>query len=240
MPRYPGIFASAASGVTPTVPEIRGSQSLAADPSNVTAKTISLAGQSWTAGDYAFVVYCADGGGTINAMSGATNDTFVEVVEIDHASGGSNLAVWEGTISSPLDASISVTIGATRDSAGGMITVFNAAANASQPAVTPSTNQGENLSPICSAVTTPVNNCLVFAIMNARGGHFDSPPTPPTGWQLLFAAHSQTGATLQTVTSLAIAYKQQEIAGSTGDATWTNALGASQRWTAIQFAVRPA
>lgn len=226
---------------TPLELVINGFESLAANSTGADPQVFDTSGQTHSAGDYLMAVCGADGGATIDGMAGGTDDTYTLPLAI--AGTNVNLGVGEGTLVSALDAALSVNLGAARDAVGGLITISGAAANASQPDVTPSTNTGSSDSPVCSGITTS-GKTIVFAIFHTNGGHFSGgPPSAPTGtgtWILLYAGATGTSPTNSALSSVAIAYQIFESGGPTGDATWSAALGASRNWAATQYPVRAA
>jgi hypothetical protein len=240
MPVHRGYAPGFKAAAAPDAPTINGSESLAAFATAADPHTVSLASQTYSAGDYLLAVFGADGAGTIVGMSGSTDDTYTELAE----AGGNptNIAVYEGTVVGSLDANLSVDLGATRDGVGGLISISGAAANANQPDVAPSTNIGTSASPVCSSITTVTDNCLVFAVFHAAGGHTKATveAAVPSGWNLLFADVTGPNETATFQSTVGIAYKVQATEGATGNAAWTSALDASMQWSAIQVAVRPA
>ena len=222
-------------------PTINGSQSISADTVGVDPKTISLATQSYTAGNYALFFYGLSQA-TVTSATGATDDTYAELNEF--SDGLISLAIHEGTINGgALDASIALDISSARRGSGGLITISGAADNASQPHVLGANTTGTSNDPSASGITTTVNDCLVFAIISMAGSHVLATldAALPAGWTLLGSwrtdGDSPANGAHQTIS---VAYKTQATAGATGAATWTNGMGASEAWCGNQIAIAPA
>lgn len=226
-------------------PTIHGFESLQIKDTPAAPESYSLAGQTWSVGDYLLALFGLDAAALVNSVVGVTNDTYAEVAEVTDGV-GSTITTYEGTVvGGALDASITVAKSANRDNVGGLITISGAAANANQPNVAPSSNTGSgNRTPVCSSITTDVDNCLIFAMFHARGGHFElGAPAAPTGtgtWTFLFAGATGTSGVSTAQSSVAVAYKVQAVKGATGDASWTNAMDDNNTWAAQQYAVEPA
>jgi len=220
--------------------EINGSESLAAFASN-DPHTVSLATQTYASGDYLLFFFGTSSTITVTSAAGATDDTYAQIRR-DSVT-GSNLEIMEGTVGGgALDASISVDLSGNRPAVGGLITISGAAANASQPNIHGGTT-GTSNDPSAPSVTTTVNNCLVFAVIHARGGHNLAvlDPALPSGWTHLFSAKTSAGndPSGTTHSTAAVAYKTQVSAGATGAATWTDGLGDSVPWSGAQIAIAP-
>lgn len=221
-------------------PTINGSESIFADTTTADPKTISLATQTYTAGDY--LLFLWGNLTTVVSVAGATDDTYALINEFNN--GITGLALYEGTVNGgALDASIAMDLTVGRRGAGGLITISGAAANASQPDAIGADTSGDSDAPSAAGLNTTVNDCLVFAIISAAGSHVLSQleAATPVGWTVLGSwrtgADQPSNSAMHTVL---VAYKTQALAGATGTTTWTGGLGSNIEWCGNQIAIAPA
>lgn len=227
-----GALARALGGGSP--PTINGSESLAAKTSGAITQSWSLASQTYTAGDFLLAV-AVSYSVNISSCAGSSDDTYAEI----QPGVGSFMRSYSGTVVSSLDASVDFTWGSGQRSVGGLITVSGASGGVDVSA----NGGGTDQTPITPDVTTTVDNCLVFGLIQARGSHVIATlqGALPSGWTWLFGAFSG-GSSFPADTSnatLAIAYKVQAAAGAVGTGTWTSGLGASQPWLTHTIALAP-
>lgn len=138
---------------------------------------------------------------------------------------------------------VSVTLTANKRGCGGILTLSNAAANASQPHLIGATSTATSTAPSASSITTTAANTIVFAIFVAAGAQDQATieAATPAGWTFVTAQRSETATNVNPAfCSIGVVRKNMAAAGASGVATWTGALGASREWLAIQVAFNTA
>lgn len=227
-----GIISEAGGGAS--APTIHGSESLASKTSAAQPQVFDLSTQSWTAGDQ-LLAMAISYSSVVGTAAGATDDTYATILPV----ADNNIRTFDGTVvGGALDASVNVSFGGGQRSVGGLITISGSSGIDGS-----AENSGTDQSPVTPDLTTSVNNCLVFGIVQAQGAHNIATLTAalPAGWTFLFAGYTGTSdaPTSATQATLAIAYKVQATAGAVGTGTWTTGLGASKPWLTQTIAYAP-
>jgi hypothetical protein len=209
----------AAPVAAPTVADFDAQSFSNAQPSH----SIVTSGVNWT-GEKIISLLSFSGGVNFTGIAGSTDDT-ASLVRSNTASGAS-LITHSWTINGALDASFNTSHLTSERLAAGLLLLSGAGAvndsnGASQAAA------GGVLSPVCPALTTTVDKCLVLRAFGATGGGslVAIEAATPAGHTFLFAAVTAPDVSASGQCKIGVAAMVQATAGPVPAATWTNALG---------------